>query len=899
MRLALKEHVMTMLRIASVALFLAAADALAGPAMWSTGLGSGGTSSGGITVGAAVTGGTNDRVFYQSAGLIAQSANLTFDGTTLTTSAVNVTGLTASKVVFTDASKNLTSTGTVSVGQGGTGATTLTIHGVLLGNTTSAVNVSSAGTAGQCFTSNGAGLDPTFQSCTGSGANTALSNLAAVAVNADLIAGSDNTLDLGSTALRWKTLHVGPGSVVVHNDNTNTVKVSLAIVSSEGNLSTTATMPLRLTTGANSGIAVSTGGDLLVGGDAVASQVRWLEPSGSGTNYTGFKAVAQAADLSYSLPPAFGAAGSALTDVAGNGVLTWVVPSGSGVTGSGTTTFVPKWTSSTALGDSIMYDDGAGHMVVASSTSSTFNVDSVNQTIASGNPNAFVRTTDSQASDRGGTISVGGVYTGSSQIPFASISGRKENSTDANTAGYFSIATRPNGGAMVEHVHVDSLGNVGVNTAAPNGELEVSTASGAADLWINSASGNANLVFATGGTTNGAIEQSPTSSTLITNYINNSALSIIFRTVTSSVVTNRMMIENNGTTTHTFAGATNTLYLGANTTSGETAYNVVSLNGSTGAASGTRIGLTGGGGSDANLYVDANSGGVVRLRSGSTDVVDFGSTKATFASGVFVGIGSSTPKGELDVESSSTTNVNRGITSGQHSSSVHGATITFEKSRGTLASPTAVANADFLGDFAIRAYDGTSYIQPTSFGAFVNGTVGTNSVPTDFYIATGSADDGAAANKKLVITSAGEFNVTGNVDINASGTNHIKLGQNTSVTTYNSLAMNGNNADGSRIGLTAGGGTDPTLYLDAKTGGSFYHRVNNTQVMLVDVNSIGSCTLDGAATPICTHIVDASCTPVCSSTTTFGGVACAQSGGTLTVTGLVTLDTSVVNYHCF
>lgn len=53
--------------------------------------------------------------------------------------------------------------GTLPVANGGTGAATLTIHGVVIGNTASAVNVTSAGTAGQVLTSNGAALDPTFQ----------------------------------------------------------------------------------------------------------------------------------------------------------------------------------------------------------------------------------------------------------------------------------------------------------------------------------------------------------------------------------------------------------------------------------------------------------------------------------------------------------------------------------------------------------------------------------------------------------------------------------------------------------------------------------------------------------------------------------------------------------------
>ena len=52
---------------------------------------------------------------------------------------------------------------TLAVGSGGTGATTLTAHGVVIGNTTSAVNVTSAGSSGQVLTSNGASADPTFQ----------------------------------------------------------------------------------------------------------------------------------------------------------------------------------------------------------------------------------------------------------------------------------------------------------------------------------------------------------------------------------------------------------------------------------------------------------------------------------------------------------------------------------------------------------------------------------------------------------------------------------------------------------------------------------------------------------------------------------------------------------------
>ena len=85
-------------------------------------------------------------------------------------SSLNISGLTASKPVFTDANKNLVSTGTLSVDQGGTGATSQTAYAVIAGGTTSTgayQSIASVGTAGQILTSNGAGALPTFQAAGG------------------------------------------------------------------------------------------------------------------------------------------------------------------------------------------------------------------------------------------------------------------------------------------------------------------------------------------------------------------------------------------------------------------------------------------------------------------------------------------------------------------------------------------------------------------------------------------------------------------------------------------------------------------------------------------------------------------------------------------------------------
>ena len=78
------------------------------------------------TTAAGAAAGSNTQVQFNSSGNLAGSSNLTFDGTTLTANDIIDSSLTASKPVFTNASKNLVSTGTVPTDQGGTGLTTFT-----------------------------------------------------------------------------------------------------------------------------------------------------------------------------------------------------------------------------------------------------------------------------------------------------------------------------------------------------------------------------------------------------------------------------------------------------------------------------------------------------------------------------------------------------------------------------------------------------------------------------------------------------------------------------------------------------------------------------------------------------------------------------------------------------
>lgn len=74
---------------------------------------------------------------------------------------------------------------------------------------------------------------------------------------------------------------------------------------------------------------LSAGGVEVVGGPlnlsnttGTATEIRFFEPSGSGVNYTSFKAQAQAANVAYVLPAAQGAASSVLSND-GSGNLSW------------------------------------------------------------------------------------------------------------------------------------------------------------------------------------------------------------------------------------------------------------------------------------------------------------------------------------------------------------------------------------------------------------------------------------------------------------------------------------------------------------------------------------------------------------------------------------------------
>jgi hypothetical protein len=101
---------------------------------------------------------------------------------------------------------------TITVPNGGTGVTSLTANGVVIGQGTGNVTVTAVGTAGQVLTSNGAGNDPTFQAITApsiiSSASTSFTYVD------DMIWGGRGAVSNGTLFGPWQ-LSISGGSAVI------------------------------------------------------------------------------------------------------------------------------------------------------------------------------------------------------------------------------------------------------------------------------------------------------------------------------------------------------------------------------------------------------------------------------------------------------------------------------------------------------------------------------------------------------------------------------------------------------------------------------------------------------------------------------------------------------------
>ncbi|MBI4457837.1 hypothetical protein HY633_02640, partial [Candidatus Uhrbacteria bacterium] len=189
-------------------------------------------------------------------------------------------------------------------------------------------------------------------------------------------------------------------------------------------------------------------------------------------------------NVAYSWPGSQGAASTSLVnDGAGN--LSWssVGPSSAG-----------GWTDDGATVRLSTASDFVG--IGTTSPDGKLSLRDVNVPVGSGDSNLTIWTTNTAAADLGGSISFGGSYTGTTGTAFASIAGRKENGTDANNAGYFAIATRPNGGSKTERMRITSTGAVGIGTTSIDGPAKLQVSGG--DTYTLSSNANTRYVIGEG-----------------------------------------------------------------------------------------------------------------------------------------------------------------------------------------------------------------------------------------------------------------------------------------------------------------------------------------------------------------------------------------------------------------
>lgn len=135
----------------------------------------------------------------------------------------------------------LTFVPTIGVTNGGTGATTFTAHGPLIGEGTGAIVAASPGTTGQCYLSNGASVDASFQACPGgAGAGNSVTSTTPVTVNTNTTSDQQlMELSLGAgyfNSSKQPFLFDGAGVYTTQTAQTPTItlKIKLCTVSGCG-----------------------------------------------------------------------------------------------------------------------------------------------------------------------------------------------------------------------------------------------------------------------------------------------------------------------------------------------------------------------------------------------------------------------------------------------------------------------------------------------------------------------------------------------------------------------------------------------------------------------------------------------------------------------------------------
>jgi hypothetical protein len=328
-------------------------------------------------------------------------------------------------------------------------------------------------------------------------------------------------------------------------------------------------------------------------------------------------------------------------------------------------------------------------------------------------------------------------------------------------SSYAGVDAAPTNGLIVQ-------GNVGIGTSSPTNTLSLS-GTAAQTFWMERSSGAGNsLTMQAGGGLSGGTNENGGNLIL--------APGITTGTGTSNIQFTFYPAGSGGTSDNT---ALTGLTLLATGTSGSNANTTLQSNAGSGTnqnggaltiSSGVSTG-TGTSGISFNVYPAGSSGSSANSPT----------TAMTVASKGFVGIGTTSPASILNVVNTVGGTSTWGINIDQVSSDAYSAPLVGRKARGTPSTLTAVANGDLGAIFQTQFYDGSSYLRSGYAGFVVNGTVATNSIPTDFTVNTGVT---TGPTERMRVTSAG---LVGIATSSPSYTLHVN-GSVAGTSAYNNLS---------------------------------------------------------------------------------------------------------------
>ena len=281
----------------------------------------------------------------------------------------------------------------------------------------------------------------------------------------------------------------------------------------------------------------------------------------------------------------------------------------------------------------------AGGDIPGLNAANTVNINNPNVTTSADQGYQLTLTeTGALGADKGGALGFQAVYDASNNVTtIAGVKGLRENATSGNQSGYLSFLTRGASGVPAERARINSSGNVGIGTTAPQDILHLNSPGSVSSYMRLSAEagGAGGILFWEGDSTeqegqlykdaNGPMVLSTSDSTPL--YLGTAGVT-------------RLSIASAGNVGIGTTNPTAKLHVGGTAGVDGIRFPDGTLMTSAGAGSASNLANT----VDAvvNADSDANASGAVRLQTAATD-------RLYIANGGNVGIGTTSPGGKLEV----------------------------------------------------------------------------------------------------------------------------------------------------------------------------------------------------------------------------------------------------------